>query len=196
MNRVFNLISRTMGLLTLALVLCAALPASSLAGVAFESGGPVVALGFSSKSPDVDLYSLSLGWRYTSAGPAMLGRWNEASGGTFSIVVEPLLTLFSGDRDSFDLQLVPMLRFVRGASAGLTPYLEAGIGFVWSDLRGLKLGSRILFSDQAGVGVTFALPGDRDMSLGYRIRHESHAGLWAEANSGLNTHFLVFALHQ
>jgi hypothetical protein len=68
------------------------------------------------------------------------------------------------------------------------PYLEGGIGLMYTGLDGLGLGSNILFSDNVGVGLRF--PGSA-WSVGYRYRHISHAGLWADSNSGMNTHYLT-----
>jgi hypothetical protein len=155
--------------------------------------GPIVAAGFSEKG-DVSMYSLSLGYRHERRGPDFLDAAARRHGGTIATVLEPLLTLFAGDRESFDLQLVPMLRWQGTGQGLLRPWIEAGVGIAWSDLRGLNLGSRILFSDQVGVGFDLPTPGGKLLAVGYRLRHLSHAGLWADANSGINTHFILLTL--
>ncbi|NQY90038.1 MAG: acyloxyacyl hydrolase [Deltaproteobacteria bacterium] len=155
--------------------------------------GPVVAVGFSEKG-DVSMYSLSLGYRHEQRGPDFLDAAARRHGSTIATVLEPLLTLFAGDRESFDLQLVPMLRWQGTGQGLLRPWIEGGVGIAWSDLRGLNLGSRILFSDQVGVGFDLPTPGGKLLAVGYRLRHLSHAGLWADANSGINTHFVLVTL--
>jgi len=155
--------------------------------------GPVVAVGFSEKG-DVSMYSLSLGYRHEWQGPDFLDAAARRHGGTIATVLEPLLTLFAGDRESFDLQLVPMLRWQGTGQGLLRPWIEGGVGIAWSDLRGLNLGSRILFSDQVGVGFDLPTTGGKLLAVGYRLRHLSHAGLWANANSGINTHFVLVTL--
>jgi hypothetical protein len=55
----------------------------------------------------------------------------------------------------------------------------------------------VLFSNNVGLGLSFTVPAlgswDR-LSVGYRLRHISHAGIFGEPNSGLNSHYLTLTL--
>ena len=104
--------------------------------------------------------------------------------------------MVTGDEDEVEFQVVPMLRFepLRLQDGRMTPFLEGGIGLMYTGLDNLGLGSNILFSDNLAVGVSLpmpsALPWTR-WSLSYRYRHASHAGFWAESNSGLDTQYVT-----
>ena len=108
-----------------------------------------------------------------------------------------MASYITGDADTGEFQVVPFLRFVPIAllDARVVPYFEGGIGLLYTDLRGFNLGSEFQFSDNVGGGIVIPVgDGDRHLDVGYRFRHISHAGLWAESNSGLNTHFLLFTV--
>ena len=77
------------------------------------------------------------------------------------------------------------------------PYFEGGIGIIYTAVENLRLGSNVLFSDNLGIGLSFG-PEDGHrwsrVSIGYRYRHISHAGIFGETNTGMNTHSIVFTL--
>jgi hypothetical protein len=104
--------------------------------------------------------------------------------------VEPMLAAVAGDEDTAEFQVVPAIRIEAASPWGrsATPYLEGGIGLMATGLDDLGLGSNILFSDNVGLGMTFR---DSGWSFGYRYRHASHAGIWAESNAGLDVHYLT-----
>ena len=121
-----------------------------------------------------------------------------AIGTELSFPIEALFGVITGDEDEIEFQVVPMLRFepLKLQDAVVTPFLEGGIGLSYTGLHDLGLGSNILFSDNLAIGVSFplleGLPWKR-WSISYRFRHQSHAGLWAESNSGLNTQYVVLS---
>jgi hypothetical protein len=165
-----------------------ALPAPAIA-VDLLDHGPVWALGFAEKNSQ-DMALISLGWRWRfDAGPKVNG-WFDKIGTDFTWLVEPMAAAIVGDENSGEFQVVPQLHFEPASLQGraAVPYLEGGIGLMYTGLDGLGLGSNILFSDNVGVGLRF--PGTA-WSVGYRYRHISHAGLWADSNSGMNTHYLT-----
>jgi hypothetical protein len=181
----------------LALLLSLLVPPSANAAE-LASHAPVVAVAYSPDG-DGDLVSFAAGWQFRFAAGDTMTRLGEATGTDLSIALEPMVAYLRGDgdtghTDTIEAQVVPLLRATPRALADgrWVPYFEAGIGLAYTDLRGFDLGSRFQFSDNAGLGISFPVgTGGGRWSVGYRFRHISHAGLWADANAGLNSHFLL-----
>src|SRR5206468_4975132 len=83
------------------------------------------------------------------------------------------------------------LRYDRGQS--FVPFLEGGEGVLYTDLRGEGLGERFQFSSQAGGGLHWFFDEQTALTVSYRIRHISDAGLTKE-NRGLNTNFFTLGV--
>lgn len=83
------------------------------------------------------------------------------------------------------------LRYDRGQA--LVPFIEGGEGLLYTDLRGERLGTRFQFSSQAGAGLQWFMRPRLALTLAYRLRHISNAGISRE-NSGLNTDFFMLGL--
>lgn len=170
------------------LVAAMAFPATAGA-VDLIDHGPVIAIGYSKKNSR-DMAQPSLGWRWRFDAGAKVNGWFEKIGTDFTWLAEPMIGAILGDEDSVEFQVVPQVRFEPAAmqERAAIPYLEGGIGLMYTGLDGLGLGSNILFSDNVGIGFRFPESG---WSVGYRYRHISHAGIWADSNSGMNTHYLT-----
>ena len=93
--------------------------------------------------------------------------------------------------DATSLTLTPMFRLNFGASvAGVTPFLEAGIGaayFTETDLGDQDLGSKFQFEDRLGAGVRFASGSE----VGVRYYHYSNAGI-KQPNDGIDMAALYY----
>jgi len=76
------------------------------------------------------------------------------------------------------------------SSASWKPYLEGGIGVVYTDFRIKGQGLRFNFNPQIGVGFDVTTVYDRDMTLGVRLHHLSNADLHRD-NRGINSVLLV-----
>jgi hypothetical protein len=164
-----------------------------------RSHGPLVAVGFTDKLRN-DLIHQTIGWRWQLGAGQTLEGWAKRIGADFSFVVEPSLAAIVGDKDSIETQVVPYLHFepVRTQSSRLSPYFEAGTGLIYTALEHLGLGSNLLFSNNVGGGIAFAVPHLGPwtrLSVGYRFRHCSHAGIFGNPNSGINTHYLTVTIH-
>ena len=85
-----------------------------------------------------------------------------------------------------------LLRY-RWAFPRVQPYAELEGGMLYSDLRGFDLGSRVLFTAQAAVGVQVPLGNGFAVTGGYRFRHISNAGQ-SSSNPGLNSNLLIAGL--
>jgi hypothetical protein len=174
----------------------ASLPPNAPAGVV--SNGPVVGVGFATKN-SVDMTIPSFGWRVELGACDRLDSWMRKIGTELTFPIEAVFGVITGDEHEVEFQVVPMLRFepVALQHSILTPFFEGGIGLGYTGLHDLGLGSNILFSDNLAVGISMPLPGRLPWtrwSVSYRFRHQSHAGLWAQSNSGLNTQYVVLTL--
>lgn len=165
------------------------------------SNGPVVVLGWSpdedaSGTPQ-DLAIPLVGWRWRRDGADFLDDFLAKARIDFSWAIEPLLGGNFGDAEAFEASVVPYVHLRPLGWEGVVPYFEGGIGIAYTGLRNYALGSRVEFSDNVGIGVSFpfGLVGEgRRLAVGYRYRHLSHAGIFGSPNEGLNAHFLTFTL--
>ena len=162
------------------------------------SSGPVLAVGY---SPDEDasgasqsLGFVSLGWRWRWDGADMIDDFLAKGHIDFSWGVEPLAGVVFGDAEAFEASVVPYVRLAPLGWEEIVPYFEGGIGLAYTGLRNYGLGSRVQFSDNAGIGVAFGGGDGRRWSVGYRFRHMSNADIWGDRNEGLNAHFLVITV--
>jgi opacity protein-like surface antigen len=128
--------------------------------------------------------------------PASL--WFEQYGVHALWMIEPWVAYVNDDHaphktDSFELGLNAIFfRFVFG-SAAWRPFIEAGEGAVYTDLRKQDLGSRLQFTSTVGVGLEYEIRPDLAIGLQGRFRHMSNAGM-ATSNPGINTAFGLIGL--
>ncbi len=84
------------------------------------------------------------------------------------------------------------IRLVYG-DAAFRPFLEAGEGIVYTDLRKQDLGTRIQFTSTFGGGLEYEIRPDLAIGFQVRVRHMSNAGM-ASSNPGINTIFGLVGL--
>jgi len=75
----------------------------------------------------------------------------------------------------------------------IKPYLEAGIGVIYTDYRVQGQDYRLNFNPQAGIGIEFKKKGKQNRFVSFRMHHISNGGL-GSTNRGQNT--IVFAFGQ
>jgi opacity protein-like surface antigen len=75
----------------------------------------------------------------------------------------------------------------------LSPFTEAGLGLLYTDLDPERFGSRINFTLQAGIGFRYRLSNERSLRISYRLHHISNGGL-DDANRSIDSNFLVFGV--
>ena len=71
------------------------------------------------------------------------------------------------------------------STARLRPYLEGGIGVMYTDFQVEGQGSRFNFNPQIGIGTEFKLDSGAPFFATIRLSHISNAGLHSE-NRGVN----------
>ena len=180
------------------LAVAALLAAVETAPAETIGSGPVLLAGYSPDSDASgaaqDLGFVSLGWRWRWDGADAIDDVLAKGKIDFSWAVEPLAGVVFGDAEAFEASVVPYVHLRPLGWEGVVPWFEGGIGLAYTGLRNYGLGSRIEFSDNAGVGITFGSGEGLRWSIGYRYRHLSHAGIFGHHNDGLNAHFLTFTV--
>lgn len=73
----------------------------------------------------------------------------------------------------------------------IKPYLEAGIGIIYTDYRVQGQDYRINFNPQAGVGIEFKREGKKNRFISLRGHHISNGGI-GKSNRGQNTILFSF----
>jgi hypothetical protein len=91
-----------------------------------------------------------------------------------------------GQRAIASLNMLAFKYLDRYAAGPWRPYLEAGIGVIYTDFQVEDQGLRINFNPQAGAGVEYAGENGRTFQAGVRAHHISNGGLH-EDNRGLNS---------
>ncbi|MBI4516117.1 MAG: acyloxyacyl hydrolase [Deltaproteobacteria bacterium] len=110
------------------------------------------------------------------------------------MVFEPIVSYINADTEMVEAGanlLFVSLSYDRGQR--LVPFLEGGEGLLYTDLTGGGLGTHFQFSSQVGGGAHWFLDRTTALTLSYRMRHISNAGISRE-NSGLNTDFFSIGL--
>lgn len=92
-----------------------------------------------------------------------------------SLLAVNMLALYYLDRFSWD---------------SWTPYVEAGIGLIYTDFRVEGQGLRFNFNPQAGVGFEYALPGGGALTTAVRLHHISNGNTYKD-NRGVNSALLM-----
>lgn len=109
-------------------------------------------------------------------------------------IIEPIASYITNNTDTFEAGVNPLffsLRYDRGQR--LVPFVEGGEGVLYTDLRGERLGTRFQFSSQAGFGLHWFIDRTTALTVSYRLRHISNAGI-SSVNTGLNTDFFTLGL--
>lgn len=74
------------------------------------------------------------------------------------------------------------------------PYVEAGIGIIYTDFQVRGQGSRVNFNPQMGLGAEFETRSDETFFFAVRVHHLSNANLCDE-NRGVNSVMCMFGFY-
>jgi len=126
------------------------------------------------------------GFFLTDANNPLLGRLR------LSLILEGLLGSITDHNRGWDIGITPLLKlsYPFGRVLG---YVEGGAGLIWENIDSPTYAHAFNFSPQIGVGFDIRLIGGYALSLGYRFRHTSNAGLYKE-NPGVNSNFFLIGL--
>lgn len=74
--------------------------------------------------------------------------------------------------------------------AGIKPYIEGGIGVIYTDFQVKGQGLKLNFNPQMGAGVEFNTKSRETYFLSFRLHHISNGGI-DEENRGVNSALLI-----
>jgi hypothetical protein len=179
------------GLILAALIIAAIFVSGTLHAADFNIAdcrhdlGLRLGYGFSSKSPAVHLYSFLPRWgiilinTHASTLPGKLG---------ISFEVEGILSIAEAQDTGWELGVTPLIKFTLPVTRGLHPFLEGGVGIITQQFNDPRVPHSFNFTPQVGVGLDIAVASRWGVTVAYRFRHSSNAGL-VQPNPGLNSNF-------
>jgi lipid A 3-O-deacylase len=141
--------------------------------------------GFSWHSPSVHLYSLLPRWGiflinpHQSSLPGKLGISFEAEG---------ILSIAEARDTGWEIGITPLLKFTLPVTSGLHLFLEGGVGIITQQFNSPNVPHSFNFTPQVGAGLDIAVASRWGVTVAYRFRHSSNAGL-VQPNPGLNVNF-------
>ncbi len=127
----------------------------------------------------VALFDYAKVWHHSA--PTSLRFKLEVSAGT---TTDPM-NRFMGSVNMFALYYLDAL-----SVRSFRPYIEGGIGGIYTDFQEKGQGSKFNFNPQAGVGSDFTIGRDLSLFAAVRAHHFSNAGL-ADQNRGINSVLFV-----
>jgi len=111
----------------------------------------------------------------------------------FELLVEPMTNVVVSPDTNAEIGCSFFLRYSVKLATWFCPYLEVGTGYVYTTQHVHEQGSQSNFITQPGIGTQFFLGKHYALSVGYRYRHMSNAGM-TTPNRGVDSHFGVVGL--
>jgi opacity protein-like surface antigen len=147
------------------------------------------AYGKNTKTASVHLYSLLPRWGMFLMAPGK-------SWGPFgvSLVVEGIASIAGADEVGFELGITPMVKFSCLVFPSVLAYIEGGAGLITESINSNAIAHAFNFTPQAGGGFDIALTPQMALSVAYRFRHSSNAGIYKE-NPAFNVNFFQAGLN-
>ena len=141
------------------------------------------AYGKNTHGANVQLYSLLPRWGIFFLKPGkQLGPFGA------SFVVEGIVSVADAEQTGFELGFTPMLKLSCLIFPGVLAYIEGGAGMITESIDSPALAHAFNFTPQAGGGLDFAITQQMALSVAYRFRHSSNAGIYKE-NPAFNVNF-------
>jgi len=147
------------------------------------------AYGKNTQKATVHLYSLLPRWGIFLVAPGT--RWG-AFGASF--VVEGIVSIAGAEQVGFEAGFTPMVKFSCLLFPSVLAYIEGGAGIISESIDSPALAHAFNFTPQAGAGFDIALTPQVALSLAYRFRHSSNAGIYKE-NPAFNVNFFQAGLN-
>lgn len=142
------------------------------------------------KSPPVHLYSLLPRWGIFLVHP----HGSPLPGGLgISFELEGILSLAKAQNTGWEIGVTPLLKFTLPLTQGLHLFLEGGAGVIGEFFDNPAVPHALNFTPQLGAGLDLALTQHLGLTLAYRFRHSSSAGLYKE-NPPFNVQFFQAGL--
>ena len=123
----------------------------------------------------------------------LLEKMNITPRGTLEFVTEPILNVIVSPDANTELGFSLLLNYSDKITSRIAPYIEGGLGAVYTTQHTHEQGTQFNFLTQVGAGLQFFLNDRYALTGGYRFRHMSNAGI-DDDNSGINHHFVLVGL--
>jgi opacity protein-like surface antigen len=147
------------------------------------------AYGKNTKTATVHLYSLLPHWGLFLIPPGkQLGPFG------ISFVAEGIISVAGAEETGFELGITPLIKFSCLVFPSVLAHMEAGAGIISESIDSPALAHAFNFTPQVGAGFDFALTPQVALSVAYRFRHSSNAGIYKE-NPAFNVNFFHCGLN-
>jgi hypothetical protein len=130
-----------------------------------------------------------VGWAFPDLVDVPLRRW----GIDFKYLVEGWIAgIHTPKSDAVELGINPVtLKIAYDAGQQFVPFIQGGIGVMYTSLQdGLELGGPFEFDEVVGAGLDLFCTKQFALSIQYRYRHMSNAGI-EDDNRGLDTQYVL-----
>ncbi|MFB0505489.1 MAG: acyloxyacyl hydrolase [Thermodesulfobacteriota bacterium] len=135
---------------------------------------------------DIQFYSL-----FPSVGK-VLKKWD--GGGSLDFIVEGFLSYARQvSKARYAGGITPLFAYNLKALGKAVPFIELGVGILYTDLDPKNFGSKFDLTPQAGIGVRYEIGHGKFLKLSYRLHHISNAGIDAD-NGSIDSHFFLIGL--
>ena len=123
------------------------------------------------------------------------GQWWIVPAGAFEVSTEPFVSVIHsirpGTHGSIELGLgLPVFTYYFDTGTRFAPYIEGGLGLLYTDLRGYSLGGHFSFMENIGLGASYFLSENLAFNAMWRYRHISNANLYDD-NAGLDSSVIL-----
>ncbi|MEJ2671016.1 MAG: acyloxyacyl hydrolase [Deltaproteobacteria bacterium] len=147
------------------------------------------AYGKNTKKASVHLYSLLPRWGIFLIPPGK-------SMGPFGIsfVAEGIISVAGAEETGFEVGITPLIKFSCLLFPSVLAYIEGGAGIISESIDSPALAHAFNFTPQVGAGFDIAMTPQLAVSVAYRFRHSSNAGIYKE-NPAFNVNFFQCGLN-
>ena len=97
-----------------------------------------------------------------------------------SVVIEGIASIASAEETGFEMGFTPLLKLSCLLFPGVLAYVEGGAGIISESINSPAIAHSFNFTPQVGGGFDIALTPQWALSVAYRFRHSSNAGLYKE----------------
>lgn len=113
--------------------------------------------------------------------------------GVLEFVTEPIMNVVISPDANAEFGVSLLLNYSDHITSRIAPYIEGGVGMVYTTQHTHEQGTQFNFLPQVGAGLQCFLNENLALTGGYRYRHMSNAGI-SDDNSGINHHFFLVGL--
>lgn len=137
-------------------------------------------------SEDIQFYFLAPSWG------KVIENWGRY--GSLEIVTEGFLSYAQQDlKDRSAIGITPLFAYNFESLGKVVPFLELGVGLLYTNLDPEYFGSNFDFTPQMGIGVRYEIARGKFLKFSYRFHHISNAYI-DEDNRSIDSHFFLIGI--